>query len=183
MTPSFYWYWEKGLSENLCDLAVSEMNDMDKKEAKIGNDDGGIDKNIRISKCVFPDENYWLEGILLNYALYANINAGWNYSVDMSEKIQLTEYTETGHYDWHEDWNPYVYPGFPVRKLSIVCMLSDPSDFEGGQLEFKPCYGGVIPLKKGSVVVFPSHVSHRVTPVTSGIRRTAVSWIKGKMTL
>lgn len=180
-----HWFWDKGLSDTLCDLAISDMNSKNKVQGSVGDsyDEPNIDAKIRDSKCVFFEQNYWLEGILFNFAMYANKSAGWNYSIDESEVVQLSEYSVGGHYDWHEDWSPLVYPGFPIRKLSVVCLLSDPSEFEGGSLEFESFRGGKIDMKKGSVIVFPSFLRHRVNPVTSGIRRSAVIWLRGKNTL
>jgi PKHD-type hydroxylase len=66
------------------------------------------------------------------------------------------------------------------RKLSMVLQLSDPSEYDGGDLEF---YVQSEPIKaekkKGIVYVFPSWVLHRVTPVTRGTRRSLVMWIAG----
>jgi PKHD-type hydroxylase len=178
-----YWIWEDGLSHELCNMAIADLEKSNKMTGKIhGSEEETVDLNIRDSKIFFPELNYWLEGILFNYATYANINANWNYSVDKAEGVQLTEYGQKGHYDWHEDWNPF--DGKPlIRKLSVVCLLTDPSEFEGGDFEFKSHNGGVVPLKKGSVVVFPSFLSHRVAPVISGKRISAVTWILGKNTL
>ena len=57
---------------------------------------------------------------------------------------------------------------------------SDPEDYEGGDLELMPGnYSFAVPKKKGAVVLFPSFILHRVTPVTSGLRRSAVLWVGG----
>jgi PKHD-type hydroxylase len=40
-------------------------------------------------------------------------------------------------------------------------------------------YSFAVPKKKGAVVLFPSFILHRVTPVTSGLRRSAVLWVGG----
>jgi len=67
------------------------------------------------------------------------------------------------------------------RKLSLVLQLSDPKDYEGGELILhlseEPT---VVPKKQGYVTIFPSFVLHEVTPVTSGTRHSLVSWISGK---
>ena len=67
--------------------------------------------------------------------------------------------------------------------------LSDPEDYTGGELEFDYNDGGPINdsniyvckeiLPKGSMVVFPSHIWHRVKPVTSGERNSLVIWNLG----
>ena len=94
------------------------------------------------------------------------------------DEIQYTEYfgENNGHYSWHGDIGPNV----PHRKLSIVVQLSDPEDYEGGELELSA--GSYLvdgPKTKGTVIVFPSFVLHRVLPLTSGERRSLVSWVSG----
>ena len=66
------------------------------------------------------------------------------------------------------------------RKLSVVVQLCDPNSYEGGVFEFG---GGPVAPKEfatqGSVLVFPSYLSHRVTEVTKGTRYSIVSWAEG----
>ena len=96
---------------------------------------------------------------------------------EITENIQYTVYnsSEQGHYDWHIDMGPDK----AKRKLSLVCQLSDPSEYEGGELQIN--VGNImIPEKdKGTVIIFPSYLLHRVTPVTKGTRRSLVLWIEG----
>jgi len=94
------------------------------------------------------------------------------------EHLQYTVYRDKGdHYDWHLDrGNANMAP----RKLSLSLQLSDPSEYEGGDLEI---FTATQPLKmekkKGLLVAFPSFTLHRVTPVTSGVRRSLVVWLSG----
>jgi len=95
-----------------------------------------------------------------------------------SENFQYTVYhgSEGGHYDWHVDHGPLAVP----RKLSMTVQLSDPSDYQGCDLQF--CAGGAIeiaPRARGTVIAFPSYVLHRVTPVISGTRKSLVVWTTG----
>jgi PKHD-type hydroxylase len=97
------------------------------------------------------------------------------------EPMQLGIYKENdgGHYDWHTDAS--MTDGRVPRKLSMTLLLSDPSEFEGGDLEIKS-YSDVpmkLPMVKGRAWFFPSYVLHRVTPVTKGTRRSLVLWIGG----
>jgi predicted 2-oxoglutarate/Fe(II)-dependent dioxygenase YbiX len=63
------------------------------------------------------------------------------------------------------------------RRLSLVAFLSDPDDYEGGQLEMRRDHAWeVVPNGLGTVVVFDSRTVHRVTPITGGVRHTAVAW-------
>ena len=63
-------------------------------------------------------------------------------------------------------------------------MLSDPSEYEGGDFEID-MHGILKPetlkLGKGDIIFFDSHVSHRVTTITSGVRKTLNTWIWGDM--
>ena len=99
-----------------------------------------------------------------------------------------TVYNENdkGKYDWHIDTN-FFNNNFTQRKLSIVLQLSDPTDYEGGQLELDVHTYGVklandfkkYVNQKGTVIVFPSFIRHRVTPVTKGIRKSLITWVTG----
>ena len=98
--------------------------------------------------------------------------------------IQHTEYQVDEHYNsWHTDTHLHADSNASQRKLSISIQLSDPNDYEGGDLEF--CDGNLscIPREKlrgkGTVIIFPSFVTHRVTPVTKGVRHSLVSWCEG----
>lgn len=62
------------------------------------------------------------------------------------------------------------------RKMSIVCSLTDPSEYEGGELRFDEL-NIVIKLQKGQVVLFDSSMLHRVTPVTYGLRTVLIGFM------
>ena len=71
-----------------------------------------------------------------------------------------------------------------IRKLSFTLCLND--EFEGG--EFDICNPDPretkntiksFKLKKGDMIVFPSHTWHRVNPVTKGTRKSLVGWALG----
>lgn len=66
------------------------------------------------------------------------------------------------------------------RKLSMSLQLSDPNDYEGGELLLHLSHNPtVISKQKGMMVFFPSHTLHEVTPVTKGERYSLVAWIHG----
>ena len=64
-----------------------------------------------------------------------------------------------------------------MRKISLVVFLSDTKDYDGGDFEFQE--EAKIPAEKGSILIFPSFLSHRVTPVTRGLRYSLVNWFIG----
>ena len=85
-------------------------------------------------------------------------------------------------YDWHKDMIEGSTRGDDMlftRKLSMVLLLNDPSEFEGGQFQINTGSekrATEVVMKKGRLVAFPSWVIHRVLPVTSGIRQSLVVW-------
>lgn len=174
-----YWEWKEGISFELCDLLLKERNSFEESEGIVGSSQGSVNKEIRDSKVCWAPYNHWIEGILYNYGLYATQSSGWNFQLGRPEKVQLTSYDEDGFYGWHEDWAPFAI-GPSIRKVSVVALLSDPSEFEGGEFQFQE--GVNIEMKRGSVIAFPSFVRHQVTPVTSGKRYSAVCWINGPKT-
>jgi len=63
--------------------------------------------------------------------------------------------------------------------ISCTVFLSDPEDYEGGELVFslgaeKLSYK----LPAGQAIIYPSTTLHRVEPVTKGERRVAVTWLE-----
>lgn len=75
-----------------------------------------------------------------------------------------------------------------IRKISMTCNLTPPDQYDGGNFRFDlgPHAGDdrIISVEqirpRGSVVVFPSHVYHQVTPVTRGTRYSLVLWAMGQ---
>lgn len=96
-----------------------------------------------------------------------------------SGDIQLSNYSEKnqGTYNWHQDFGAAgVY-----RKLSLVLQLTDPQDYEGGELQILNGKTETSMNKqRGLVFAFPSWTVHRVTPVTKGSRQTMVIWLAGE---
>ena len=94
----------------------------------------------------------------------------------LTEPIQLTNYKseERGTYGWHSDRGPPE-----IRKLSFIMQLSDPEEYEGGELQLNTGAIMNVPKKRGYIIIIPSFVLHQVTPVTKGSRQSLVSWISG----
>jgi predicted 2-oxoglutarate/Fe(II)-dependent dioxygenase YbiX len=142
---------------------------------------GGSDDNIRRSKATFlePEQkNLWLYERLWQAACEANQNFFGVEITGMQEKVQLARYdaTERGFYTWHTDFADLA----PKRKLSMSVQLSSPEDYDGGDLELyfrDPPYQG--DKSRGALIVFPSFLLHRVTPVTRGTRWSLVIWVSG----
>ena len=98
--------------------------------------------------------------------------------MQLTEFAQYTEYPEGGFYDWHVDNDVNCQHEPPVRKISMTCLLSHESEFEGGDLELMK-EGKVAKIKQGQAIFFASFIRHRVTPVIRGTRKSLVMWFGG----
>ena len=86
--------------------------------------------------------------------------------------------TEKGKYDWHDDILEDKTD--TMRKLSISVQISNGNEYEGGELEIvTPPINFIAPKKKGTIIIFPSFLVHRVKEVTKGNRISLVLWIDG----
>ena len=97
----------------------------------------------------------------------------------LSEPAQFTEYPKGGFYDWHMDADVNCQFEPPIRKISMTILLSDPSEFVGGDLEFMSEGNKPPQLIQGQAIFFCSLIRHRVAKVKKGIRRSLVMWFGG----
>ena len=98
--------------------------------------------------------------------------------VKITEQAQYTEYPSGGFYDWHMDSDVVGINEPPVRKISMTCLLSHESEFEGGGLELMSD-GKIARPKQGQAIFFASYIRHRVIPITKGTRKSLVMWFGG----
>ena len=98
--------------------------------------------------------------------------------MQITEQAQYTEYPSGGFYDWHMDSYVNVAHEPTVRKISMTCLLSHESEFEGGELQIETDKNK-IKLVQGQAIFFASFLLHRVAPVTRGVRKSLVMWFGG----
>ena len=216
---NYYYYFQSGLSPKICDDIIRHGTQNQPEMAITGGVERGDDSHKAdgtLKKSVIKDiqkkrksdvvwlSDKWIYKEIHPFIHEANKKAGWNFQWDWTESCQFTKYSEGQFYGWHTDsWiRSYnrkpnkngVYPPDhgKIRKLSVTVSLNDPSEYEGGNLEFdfrndhdfernrknhiKECTE-IRP--RGSVIVFPSFVWHRVNPVTRGTRYSLVMWNLG----
>lgn len=126
---------------------------------------------------LFPGEyTGWIFANLTQHLIAINQQFFGFELTGFEQGLQFTEYTAPGqHYDWHTDRGMNI----GIRKLSIVLQLSDPSDYEGGDLILQTGQEETMPRDRGTMIVFPSWTLHKVTPVTAGTRYSLVAWVSG----
>ena len=176
-----YWYWKAVIPKEICDYIINTSDWEKSGTAKFNkNNAPAIDKTVRKTQLLWEHPLSVVGCILRSYITQSNKDAKWNYSLTEIEDIQLCQYVDGGHYKYHSDVDIPNH-NKQHRKLSAILFLSEPSSYEGGDFEFEMQGANLVEKKpsKGSIIVFPSYLSHRVTPVISGIRYTAVAWALG----
>jgi PKHD-type hydroxylase len=173
--------WSDGFTKEEIDRIVSIGDSLTIQEAIVGKDKI-VDETIRSSKTGWIDLTPETTFIYENLAYIARQLNGQFFDLDIWGFVEHLQYTvydgKDDHYTWHLDRGGSTSQA--PRKLSLVLQLSDPSEYEGGDLEiFEGPEPTVVKKEKGLVVAFPSFVLHRVTPVTKGIRKTLVVWLTG----
>ena len=182
-------------------MAITGGSDDEANKKADGTLKKSVIKNIqkkRKSDIVWMNDR-WIYKEIHPYIHEANEKAGWNFEWDFSESCQFTKYGVGQYYGWHTDsWtkvynkkdDPNTYG--KIRKLSVTISLNDPDEYDGGNLEFdfrnqtdwernkKKAIKACTEIRpRGSVIVFPSFVWHRVAPVTRGTRYSLVIWNVG----
>ena len=166
-----------------CKLIIDKGMSLKHEVASVGfgAQEGGVnDPNKRITSISWipfkdmPEMYAEIEATMLK----ANNNHFGFDGMRLTEVAQFTHYLKGGFYDWHMDNDVLGKNQPPVRKISMTLLLSDPSTFEGGELEFMS-KGKTAKLQQGQAIFFASWLQHRVKPVTKGERKSLVMWFGG----
>lgn len=178
-TPDNYYVWDSPQFSDAEIARILQLADAQPLQTSVVGD--RVDRSYRSSEIAWlPDteETRWIYDRLASLALVANRECWQLDVVGFGEKLQVARYSSStgGYYDWHMDTGE----ASAHRKISVSVQLSDPQDYEGGELQLQTGRHARVTTKtKGSVVMFPSYLLHRVTPVTAGCRRSMVIWISG----
>ena len=170
----YYWF-ESYFSDSDCDkiLTLGKSKELESSTVFSGN------SSVRKSKVGWiprDSESAWIFNSIGECVSKAN--EGW--AIDWEgfrEDLQFSQYDSVGsHYDYHMDIGLDHYH----RKISVVVQLSDPSKYKGGQLMIDSGSNEVrCPQERGSVILFPSFLLHKVSPLKSGERNSLVAWASG----
>ena len=177
------WAYADCLSAEQCARVIGHANSLRSNEATIG-DERTIDTKVRKSsvRWIYRQGNAQMAWLfqMLDEAVWT-MNRHWHgveYDKDACPAIQYTEYRAGEFYNRHVD-TIFRPRDMVQRKISCSVLLSDPSEFEGGDLYIQR--GTMEPDKVsiGQIYTFPSILSHEVRPVTRGVRRGLVCWYQG----
>lgn len=196
------WYYSDLPEEvvNIIEKDLSVKFDSEMGDSRLMGD--ALNKDKRNSQNAWVPTHHWLGGFLWHYIQRANRE---NFLYDLrcidGESMQYTQYGVGQFYSWHNDAgisgaykpqsvgnrqeglaNDFVNENIElVRKLSFVLQLSEPDDYEGGNLQLLDEAGRsyFAPRKRGTVILFDSRTMHRVLPVKSGLRKSIVGWTVG----
>ena len=198
------WYYTD-LPEKVVDLIAEDLTenfDPQMADSKLQGD--SLNKDKRNSQNAWIPTHHWVGGFIWNYIMRANRE---NFLYDLKcidgESMQYTRYETGQFYNWHNDaglstqYKPvsvgnrgngqetaqdFVNENCEmVRKLSFAMQLSDPDDYEGGNVQLLDEAGNsyFAPRKRGCIMLFDSRTQHRVLKVTKGIRKSIVGWTVG----
>lgn len=154
-------------------------------DAQLHSPTSKLDKDYRTAKCNFLDIKTSGGMYVLNLMI-SKVNTinktSFMYDIDSIYDLpNLLTYnaptngnSPAGHYEWHVDCIHSI-----PRKLSMTVTLSHSNEYEGGELQTFQDGPQTIEQKFNRAIIFPSFVSHRVTRVTKGSRKSFVQWFNG----
>ena len=167
-----------------CKMIIDMGHRCKPEEAKVGGgNEGKYDTKKRVTTISWIpfDKLPQMYKVIENQLSIVNLNHFMFDGVRLTEPAQFTVYPKKGFYDWHMDLNAFGQNGQnPIRKISMTLLLSDPSEFTGGDLLFSEMGDNKpLPLKQGQAIFFASFLRHKVAPVKKGVRKSLVMWFGG----
>jgi len=172
-----YAFSEKVFSQIECEKIIK----IAKKKGMIKGITRGVINDVRSSEISWlyaTDDLDWAFRKITDIVLFLN-NKYFNFDIfGLNEGLQFTNYkAPSDKYGKHIDRGH----GNLVRKLSLSIQLTDPKEYEGGELILYEDEKGLeMKKEQGTLVLFPSYTLHEVKPVTKGERNSLVSWVTGK---
>ena len=203
------WYYTD-LPEKVVDLLAEDLTekfDPQMQDSRLHGD--SLNKEKRNSQNAWIPTEHWVGGFIWHYIQKANrTNFLYDLSHIDGETIQYTKYGVGDYYNWHQDSALHLHyrPNKMeqpvegsldnndeflinsvkinceiIRKLSFSIQLSDPDDYEGGNLQLmdENNKSYVAPRQRGSIILFDSRTPHRVQKIRSGERKSIVGWVVG----
>ena len=183
--------YENAVSSEICNKLITCFDESNFHSGIIGYGlQSQVNKEVRDTDIQWAPKGDLVECILTRFIMQANQEALWNFDITEPESVQIGRYKEDQFYKQHMDCfvkgsdviatgngSGVVVPMLTQRKISASLLLNDESEYEGGDLVV---LDEIIKTKKqGTIIVFPSFMAHQVTPITRGVRYSAVCWMGG----
>jgi len=175
--PGAYVVKEKALSALQCSQLINslEKNMEQSTDALLSGD--VLNKSIRDCKKIQLAIDQGIASTMLGIGIQIN-RANWNFDITHSSQSEYLRYDKEGHFSTHLDTILSDYKSLNTRKITALLILNN--DFEGGRFYLQTGNNKTYPSQNpGDIIFFPSYILHGVEPVTSGIRKTVVTWLEG----
>ena len=172
---SLYAFWNNAFSKEECETIINIAKDKGLIKGKTKSETDVRDSKI---SWLYPTDNMdWVFRRVTDITLNLNERFFKFNLFGINEGFQFTNYqAPSGKYGKHVD----RALNFPVRKLSISIQLTNPEEYEGGELYlYDDEKGTVMDKTQGTLIMFPSFILHEVMPVTKGERNSLVTWVTG----
>ena len=175
-TVNLYAFWNNAFSKEECQTIINIAKDKGLIKGKTREETDVRDSKI---SWLYPTDNIdWVFRRVTDITLNLNERFFKFDLFGLNEGFQFTNYeAPSGKYGKHVDRGINM----PVRKLSISIQLTNPEEYEGGELYlYNDDKGTLMDKIQGTLILFPSYVLHEVMPVTKGERNSLVTWVTGK---
>lgn len=188
MEPIYQSKWSSSaIPSELIDSIVKQCETLEQIPGRVGFEgEELLDKKVRDSQVAFLPGTHWIACVMRQIVESFNEE---NFKYDLfpgfeNNQVQYGTYHPGGHYSWHKDAEVWAMPNnddLKIRKLSVTIQLSEPDDYEGGEVQLQGPNNELYltPKERGTVIVFDSRTLHRVRPVKSGVRKSLVGWVAG----
>lgn len=185
-------YYDSLVPPEECQAIIDDAVQRDTAAGTVGLEGTEVNPDIRDSEVIFlqrRDPAFFHVFQMIDYCV-GEANDEWfgvDYNPGGARSLQFTIYradTDRGGHYYHAHQDTLLVSGDrpTQRKLSVTVQLSDPDDYEGGDLLMHHVSAhppADVIRRRGTVLVFPSLVMHEVTRVTRGIRYSLVGWYPG----
>jgi PKHD-type hydroxylase len=164
--------------EKILDDAVVKhiLNFYEFSKFRDGSDTGPKSKEIKDNTELYdPDHKPALDKLFLSH-FEKNVFVRESLMACRFSNPMFLKYEENMHYSFHND---FFHQNGVRTDYSVTVFLSDPSEYEGGELNIK--IGNqdlVFKEEPGSAIIYPTGLWHTVNQVTSGSRKVVVVWFQ-----
>lgn len=130
--------------------------------------------SVKRNKMCYDGELY--KKLNYTYSKILNKKIIHTFNVRRTSQLYFAEYNEGARYGYHIDDNPI---GGVFTHYSLTCFLSNPSEYEGGELTIKIGDRELeYKLEAGKALIYPTGLWHKVNEIKSGSRKVFVCWIE-----